>query len=60
MRVFGMNPVEYLLVMLPIVMVCLAALAVIALVLYWVIRKAVCAGMEDFERKKAGCQEPRV
>lgn len=54
MRVFGMNPVEYLLVMLPVVLVCLAVLAIVALVLYWVIRKAVCAGMEDFEKRKAG------
>ncbi|WP_294438403.1 hypothetical protein [uncultured Slackia sp.] len=60
MRMFGMNPGEYLLVMLPIVVFYLAILAIVALVLYWVVRKAVCAGMEDFEKKKAGQQEPRI
>ena len=60
MRVFGMNPVEYLLVMLPVVLVCLAVLAIVALVLYWVIRKAVCAGMEDFEKKKAGRRDSLI
>ncbi|HJF66116.1 MAG TPA: hypothetical protein K8U77_08410 [Slackia equolifaciens] len=52
MRMFGMNPGEYLLVMLPIVVFYLAILAIVALVLYWVVRKAVCAGMEDFEKKR--------
>lgn len=60
MRMFGMNPGEYLLVMLPIVVFYLAILAIVALVLYWVVRKAVCAGMEDFEKKKVGQQEPRI
>ena len=60
MRMFGMNPGEYLLVMLPIVVFYLAILAIVALVLYWVVRKAVCAGMEDFEKKKTGQQEPRI
>ena len=59
MRMFGMNPGEYLLVMLPIVVFYLAILAIVALVRYWVDRKAVWAGMEDFEKKKAGQQEPR-
>lgn len=60
MGMFGMNPVEYLLVMLPIVVFYLAILAIVALVLYWVVRKAVCAGMEDFEKKKTGQQGPRI
>ena len=52
MRVFGMNPAEYLFVMLPMLIFWLVVLALVGLVLYWVVRKAVCAGMEDFEKKK--------
>lgn len=53
MRVFGMNPAEYLFVMLPMLIFWLVVLALFGLVLYWVVRKAVCAGMEDFEKNKA-------
>ena len=58
MRVFGMHGGEYVFAFLPILLFYLVILAVAAVVLYFVIRKAVCAGMEDFEKKKTGRQQP--
>lgn len=53
MHVFGMGMPEVFILLFGLV-IQLAIVAVIALALYWVIRKAVCAGMEDFEKRKAG------
>ena len=53
MHVFGMGMPEMFVLLFGFV-IQVAIIAVVALVLYWVIRKAVCAGMEDFEKRKAG------
>ncbi len=55
MRVFGVGGAE-MFMMLFWAILQLAIIAAAVLALYWIIRKAVCAGMEDFERKKAGRQ----
>ena len=53
MHVFGMGMPEMFVLLFGLV-IQVAIIAVFALVLYWVVRKAVCAGMEDFEKRKAG------
>lgn len=52
MHVFGLGGGE-MFALLFVLIFQIAIVAVIALVLYFIIRKAVCAGMEDFEKKKS-------
>ena len=51
MHVFGLGGGE-MFALLFVLIFQIAIVAVIALVLYFIIRKAVCAGMEDFEKKR--------
>lgn len=51
MRVMGMGGMDMLLVVFNWVI----ALAIVGGFLYFVIRRAVCAGMLDYEKKRAQC-----
>lgn len=52
MHVYGFGGPEMIMILFTLVLQ-VAIIAAVLFVFYWIIRKAVCAGMEDFEKKKS-------